>query len=218
MASTTNTKRIPLHLRSDLHLLRKLWHIVSGLTGLLIYKFFEIDPVNMAIGLAIVGVLSLSVEIARLHLERFNLLVLKVMGPFMRESERNHMSGMPFYAFGVAIALGFFPEPIAVLACLFLIFSDPFSSVFGILFGTIKIMPNKSLQGSFAGFVICYLIAFLYGEYYVGASLSLMVFCFFAGIIGSFSELVSNKIDDNLTIPVVSGALLTLLNIFVGLF
>lgn len=218
MTTPVQSNRIQLHIRSDLHLLRKLWHIVAGLTGLGIYKYFELTPVAMAIGLAVLGTVSLAIEITRLKFANVNTLVLKVMGPFMRESERCGISGVPFYAFGVAITLGFFPEPIAVLACLFLIFSDPLSSFFGILYGSIKIMPNKSLQGSFAGFVVCYLITFIYGQYLAGPSLSLIGFCFFAGLIGSFSELVSHKIDDNLTIPVVSGALLTLLNLFIVLF
>lgn len=218
MSMSAEPNRIQLHIRSDLHLLRKLWHILTGLIGLGIYKYFELTPLAMASGLAILGTFSLIVEVSRLKFPEMNAIVLKLMGPFMRESERDGISGVPFFAFGVATTLALFPEPLATLACLFLIFSDPVSSFFGILYGTIKIMPNKSLQGSFAGFVVCYLVTFIYGQYLVGPSLPLVIFCFFAGIIGSFSELVSNRIDDNLTIPVVSGALLTLLNIFVNLF
>ncbi|MEY4537862.1 MAG: hypothetical protein RL171_2013 [Pseudomonadota bacterium] len=38
----------PLRLRSDLHLTRKLWHIITGLTGLAAYKRFDLTTEFMA--------------------------------------------------------------------------------------------------------------------------------------------------------------------------
>ena len=127
----------------------------------------------------------------------------------MRESERNKVSGMPFYALGVGIALTFFYKPIALLAVLFLIFADPISSIVGIKFGRTKILPNKSLEGCVAGFLTCFL--FLTAAF-TGLSVmpflatwKWMTFCFFAGVIGMFSEMASvYNLDDNFTVPVIS--------------
>jgi dolichol kinase len=93
------------------------------------------------------------------------------------------------------------------------------SSFFGVLYGKDKIMPNKSLQGAVAGFFTCYLITLFYAMNTSTIGTHILIFSIVAGIIGSLSELVSAfNIDDNLTIPVLSGLGLTLLNRFVTLF
>ena len=96
---------------------------------------------------------------------------------------------------------------------MFLVFSDPISSYFGIRFGKDKILPNKSLQGSVAGFSVCYLATLLYTLGSSASAANIFIFAVIAGVIGSVSELVSAfNVDDNLTIPVLSGIGLTILN------
>ncbi len=204
----------PLKLRSDLHLLRKCWHMGTGLAGLSLHINFNLAKEQTASALLSIAILAFLVELVRAKNSKFNEMVLKVMGPFMRESERNCMSGFPFYALGTALSLFFFSEKIAILAILFLIFSDPISSVFGVLYGKDKILPNKSLQGSLAGFITCYVISLLYLLGNGVEEYSLIWFAMLAAIIGVFSELLSVFLDDNLTIPLVSGLGITLLNYF----
>ena len=134
------------------------------------------------------------------------------MGPFMRESERNGLSGFPFYALGAGLSLYFYSEKIAILSVLFLVFSDPISSFFGVLLGREKILPNKSLQGSLAGFITCYLVTLFYLNAYGENTVQALAFALFAGLVGSLSELLSIFVDDNLTIPVCSGFGLMILN------
>lgn len=208
----------PFSLRSDLHIARKLWHMLSGVIGLIIYQRNGMSTDRMATYLLIVAILAFTLEFLRLRDERLNQIVMIVMKPFMRESEKTSVSGMPFYALGVALSLFFFPERIAVLSVLFLIFADPIASLFGILYGRDKILPNKSLQGTLAAFSVCYLVTLIYGAIYTGSSMNLLVFSIMAGVIGALSELCSQFVDDNLCIPVVSGLGLFILNIFVPLF
>ena len=119
---------------------------------------------------------------------------------------------------GVSLALFLFPQKIGVLAVIFLVFSDPISSYFGILYGKDKILPNKSLQGTVAGYLTCYSVTLVYALFYVEPSVEVLVFAMFGGLIGAISELLSELVDDNLTIPVVSGLGLTALNLFIPLF
>lgn len=208
----------PLRLRSDLHLTRKIWHISTGLIGLVVYKKSGATADQTAFVLLTFAIAAFLFEFLRLRVEKINQLALFVMKPVMRESERNSVSGLPFYALGVSLALFFFPERIAVLATLFLIFADPIASFFGILYGRDKILPNKSLQGTIAAFSVCYLVTIVYGLIYVGPSMNLLVFAIAAGVIGSISEMCSQFVDDNLCIPVVSGLGLYLVNFIVSVF
>lgn len=208
----------PLRLRTDLHLARKLWHISTGLIGLIAFKKTGADADSTALYLLGFALLAFTVEFFRLRNDKFNQIAMLFMKPVMRESERNSVSGLPYYALGIALALYFFPERIAVLATLFLIFADPIASFFGILYGRDKILPNKSLQGTIAAFSVCYIVTIIYGLIYLGPSTNLLVYSILAGIIGSISEMCSQFVDDNLCIPVISGLGLYLVNFIVPLF
>jgi len=99
------------------------------------------------------------------------------------------------------------------------VFSDPLSSFFGVLYGKDKILPNKSLQGAVAGFFTCYVITLFYVINSSPLGIYLLVFSIVSGLIGALSELVSAfNLDDNLTIPVISGLGMTFLNYFLNVF
>lgn len=208
----------PLRMRTDLHLLRKTWHISTGLIGLLAYYKSGFSPEMTATVLLTFAVAAFLFELARLKNHKLNQLAMLLMKPIMRESERNSVSGLPFYALGVSLALFFFPERIAILATLFLIFADPIASFIGILYGRDKILPNKSLQGTIAAFSVCYIVTIVYGLIYVGPSMGLLVYAIMAGFIGAISEMCSQFVDDNLCIPVISGLGLYLVNFLIPLF
>jgi diacylglycerol kinase (CTP) len=208
----------PLRLRSDLHLIRKVWHMSTGLIGLFIYKKSGYTSEYTATILMVFALAAFLFEWARLRSEKINQLTMVFMKPVMRESEKNSVSGMPFYALGVALALFFFPERIAILAILFLIFADPIASFFGILYGRDKLLPNKSLQGTIAAFTVCYIATIVYGLIYIGPSMNLVFFAVAGGVIGCISEMCSQFIDDNLCIPVVSALGLFLVNFLIPIF
>lgn len=208
-----------LHKRSDLHILRKLWHMSTGSLGLFAFIQTNGDQKTWAIFALVIAIIGFGMDLLRNKVPAMNDLVIRLMGPLMRRSEREGVSGLPFYALGVSLSLFFYSRDIALISCMFLVFSDPISSFFGILYGKDKILPNKSLQGAVAGFFTCYLIALFYGMNTANLGTELLIFSIVAGVIGSASELISAfNIDDNLTIPVVSGLGMTVLNHFVTIY
>ena len=199
--------------RYSIHLARKGWHMFTG--GPIITAYFLTDlGINFWVYLTLaIGVFGLVSDLIRFKSPAFNRLIFKALGPFLRSEEKHSFSGLPFYALGCCFSLYFFPERIAILSILFLIFSDPISSLFGIMYGRDKLIGNKSIQGSVAGFCVCYIVSLLYGMTFAVSDLNLLSFSLVAGLIGSFSEILSVfGIDDNLTIPVVSGLGLTIIN------
>ena len=207
------------HHRDQVHIMRKLWHMGIGLTALWAYYNMKAFTKEVAMWTAFsITIVSLLIELLRLRFPDINHFFLKILGPFMRKSEVNSLSGMPFYALGMASSLFFYQEEIAILSIFFLVFSDPISSYFGIRYGTNKIIPNKSLQGSTAGFCTCYIISLIYGLILAEPSIDLLGFSLLAGLVGSVSELLSVFVDDNLTIPLASGGGLTLLNLIFQIY
>ena len=215
MATDINT----LAKRSDLHILRKLWHIAFGSVCLGLYFVFRMD-INFwgyfAVCAAVLGFLN---DLFRLNNKKYNSLCIKYMGPLMRKSEKDGFSGLPFYALGVGLSIIFYQTDIALLSILFLVFADPIASFVGVNYGKDKILPNKSLQGTIAAFFVCFLISVFYLQDLNISSINLMAFAVLGGVIGSLSELASTfNIDDNLTIPVISGGGLSVINYFFHVF
>jgi len=208
-----------LHKRSDLHILRKLWHMSTGTLGLFIFLHSGQSQNFWATVILLIALAGFSMDLVRNKVPALNKLVIKFMGPLMRRSEKDGVSGLPFYALGVSLSLFFYSRDIAIVSTMFLVFSDPLSSFFGILYGKDKILPNKSLQGAVAGFFTCYLITLFYAMNTSELGTHLLIFAIVSGVIGSASELASAfNIDDNLTIPVISGLGMTLLNKYVTVF
>lgn len=208
-----------LHKRSDLHILRKIWHISVG--SLVLYFFIRSTEPQFywACFVMFLAVAGFATDFTRRKYPGLNKIVIKFMGPLMRRSEREGLSGFPFYALGCSLSLFFYQKDIAILSIMFLIYSDPISSFFGVLYGKDKILPNKSLQGAVAGFFTCYLICLFYLINTSTIGTHLLTFAIIAGLVGAASELISAfNIDDNLTIPVVSGLGMTLLNHFIVVY
>jgi dolichol kinase len=191
----------------------------TGAIGLFIFLNSGQSQNFWATVILLIALGGFSMDLVRNKVPVLNKLVIKFMGPLMRRSEKDGVSGLPFYALGVSLSLFFYSKDIAIVSTMFLVFSDPLSSFFGVLYGKDKILPNKSLQGAVAGFFTCYLITLFYAMNTSELGTHLLIFAIVSGVIGSASELVSAfNIDDNLTIPVISGLGMTLLNKYVTVF
>jgi dolichol kinase len=216
MSNSTQSTRLAK--RNDLHLMRKLWHMGMGVFGLYCYFKLGLSQEFTALLGVILAFIAITVDIVRFGNPVAQKLFTTALGPFMRRSELESFTGFPFYALGVAVTLVLFKEPIAVLAVLFLVFADPIASLVGVQFGKDKIFKNKSVQGSLAALFVCTFITLLYGQVYGVIGFRLIIFSVLAGIIGSASEICSFKIDDNLTIPILSGLGLSVLNYLIPIF
>lgn len=196
--------------RSDLHLTRKFFHM-SGAIGLLVpYLMFGVTREVMAAVLGTMLAAVMSIEYSRARWPWVNGIMLRVMGPVMRDTEVNQLSGIPFYMASCLFAFLIFPQHITVLSILFLALGDPSSSFFGVLYGRHKIFPNKSLQGTLGGFMVCAIATYAYLAWQDTPRSLLLVFALLGGFAGSLAELLPLNVDDNFAIPVISGALMIL--------
>jgi dolichol kinase len=139
---------VRLHLRQDLHLTRKVWHMGMGLFMAFLYYLS-----GMSISLAVVLLGSafgaaVLLETARLRIPAFNERMIRLWGPVMRSCEINKMSGTPYYILATLLAIAIFPKPVAVLSILYLACGDPMASLVGIIYGnrSIRFKNGKSLR------------------------------------------------------------------------
>ena len=207
--------------RSDLHLARKLWHMLTGLSFVFVHLFILKWTLKSWLIITIpITILAFTFDLLRLRSKKLNGIITKYFSLFMREHEKKSLSGMPFYALGCTLSILLFKEDVALLSIVFLIFADPISAFFGVLYGNDMIMKNKSWQGAFACFATCMFITLIYTPF-MGATANTYTIFMFAvacGIIGSISELLSFIVDYNLAIPVASGFGITFLNYLFRIF
>ena len=170
---------------------------------------------------------------------RFASLYESIVGTLMRESERKQLNSTIWYLLGAIISIASFERDIAICSVCILAFGDTSASTFGRLLGSkTPKLPSppfgkkKSLAGSIAAFITGVLVTYLiWGISFTrdgltlaelgklnndslsyNGSFSLIVFSLGVGFITAFVEgLDLNGLDDNLTLPALSGLLITLL-------
>lgn len=191
-----------LHLRADLHLARKIWHMCMGTTIVSIYAS-GMTRGNGVLILGIVLTFSLTMETVRLRFPSVNKKVLKFWGPLMRTSEAHQFSGVPYFLSAAVLAIGIFPKYVALVSLMYLSVGDPIASLFGIQFGdkSIRFKNGKSLIGTSAAVTACFLVTLVLLS---GLSLSfssLLVISLIGGLVGGTVELLPLEVDDNFSIP-----------------
>jgi dolichol kinase len=209
-----------LKTQADLHLARKVFHFLSILGILLcmiVLPVWLCWTLYVLVGLPLVGL-----DFFRRYSPDLNRCSLKVFGPVIRKHELKKLTGSSYAILGIGLCFLIFSKPISLLAVLFLGIGDPIATLFGLLFGRRKILGNKSFFGTAAAFGFCSLGAFIFLSFDSRpltdpSGLELAAFSLACGAIGAVSELLSFwKLDDNLSQPVVSGVLLTLLFMHIG--
>lgn len=207
---------IELKRRSDIHWARKLWHMGGVFLLFLAWNFLSTTTAYITLGILVA--LFIPFDFMRHNRPGLNDLLVHMFRPLLRENEVNRLAGTTYLLSGVlAIAL-LFPKPIVSLTLLFLAFADPIASFIGIKYGRDKIFGHKSIQGFMAAFVVCVTCSFAFMMVQNHPLDRSIVFSLLAGLVGAFAELIPlGKLDDNLTLPLMSSVGLSVLFYFFGL-
>lgn len=194
--------------RDDIHLARRLWHFCGVM---FVFTLYWIVTPTQAVWLTLsVSAVMVGFDWARLRNPKLGQFFMWIFGPFLRENERKRYAASTGMAVGVSVIICLFPKSVVLLSLLFLAIADPAAAFIGVRYGKDKLIGNKSLQGTLAAFVTCFVIALGYFFYMDLMMERLFIACLLAGLIGAFSELVPiGKLDDNFVFPVLSALLLT---------
>ena len=177
-------------------LLRKTVHlsgllIVVGYT--LILHFFS-GRVAM---LATTALLLILLEIEYIRLEHRSRITAMFDGLFRRH-EKDNVSSAVFMVVSCIICFAAFDYWIAVVALFMTVFGDLFSALIGKTFGKVTLYNSKTYVGTLAGFAANVLVGFL-----ILPELFFLILPM--AVVASFTELITNKMDDNLTVPLFAG-------------
>lgn len=190
---------------------RKIYHLSGGLLFIALYV-----RLGRTAGLCtLLGffVLSTVLDLLRLRVRAFNNFMYRHFSLFLRESERGKITGTPWYVLGILCAAAFYDAPVAVYAVAFLAVGDVSATTIGERWGSVKISGVKSLQGT---------IAFIVAASAAGLAIDSFIYPLGQGVVlaGAITaaavELLPVRINDNLTIPVISGGVMKLIMMMAG--
>lgn len=158
--------------------------------------------------LAVVGVLlaaAVLMELLRHFYRPFRVWLHTRLGFLFRDFESREISGATFVLLGDLLAIWLFPRRVAIAAMLYLSICDTVASLVGRRFGRVR-FAGKSLEGSAAFFVAAALIGWLLLP---GELPAVLVGALVATIVEALPGRVGPlRLDDNLLIPLVAGAVL----------
>jgi len=165
--------------------------------------FMPVEKLILLIG--VILALFAFLDVSRLLFHKVQQVLNRIFPQMYKLSEKERVSSITGFLLGVFIAFLFFEQKIAIAAVSFSIFGDMSAKIGGKLFGRKKIF-NKSLEGSLAFFTATFVISyvlFLYAIVPFWLSLA-------GGVVATIVELLPLHIDDNVSVPLLSGLVMHL--------
>jgi len=194
------TQQSPGYSLSRNEAIREIIHAGGFFVALLAAQRGEV--VLVAFLLSLTALLYTASELARIDRKKVPLVSLITFSA-ATASERFEFATSPiFLALGITLSLLLFPTPASYASIAIVSLGDSAASVFGKLFGKTPLPFNKgkNLEGSLAGFAFAYLGA----AYFLNPLQALI-----GAIAGMIVESLPLPISDNLSTPLITGALLT---------
>jgi dolichol kinase len=186
---------------------RNLTHVLSALGAIVILWAVPSPVWAIAVALPFCA-LGWSLELSRRQSPRVNAVLMRMLGPIAHPHEHRRVNSATWYTTALAI-LSLFEVPLpAGIALAVLGFGDPAAALVGRRFGRVTIRHGRTLEGTLA-FVAAGAVAGLAAAWLFAPTLpfgTLALLALAGALAGAVAELVSLRVDDNLSIPLVSAA------------
>ncbi|MBL7132076.1 MAG: hypothetical protein ISS45_11875 [Candidatus Omnitrophica bacterium] len=182
---------------------RKFYRLL-GLIFPLIYYFTNKKLTLILV--FIIASLAIVVEVLRFYFPNFNQKIFRNFSLILKDQERKRISGTTYFLIASLLVVFLFEKAIAITSLVFSVFGDAIATIIGTSFGSLRI-KDKSFEGSIACFVLCLLLGFIL----VHTELNLNMKLVFSGALATtVMEILPVRIDDNFTVPVFTGFVMSL--------
>jgi dolichol kinase len=207
-----------LSTRNNLQIMRRLFHMFNGLAVATLY-LVSFNHSQMVHLLGTFACALYVVEQIRVNYPETAGKLLPFTRFIIRAEEQLKESAMVPYAMAVLLTIVAFPKHIALVGIYSLAIADPLSAIIGIRFGKHKITPTRSVEGSIAFFVSITAVALFVLSGFNGKFdlLVLFISVLLGGLCTAF-DMIPLKLDDNLTIPLFTSAMLWLICSIFGVY
>jgi dolichol kinase len=181
---------------------RRVFHAVNGvvLAGIVLT---QVLPWVALVGLLLLATLAaLSLDLVRFGVPAVNRLFFRVLRPLASPREAEGIASSTWYLTGCLVAVAAFPREIAAGSILVLALADPAASWLGRRWGRRR-LGRGSVQGSGVFFAVATAVLLPFVLTPAGIAGVLL-----AAAAATLVEAFSGPFDDNLLVPLVTGAVL----------
>lgn len=183
---------------------RSIFHVISALVCLVLIVVLESWQLPLA---ALVFASSAWImETLRHFSPRTNDRMMAFFRPIAHEQERDRINSGTWYMTALVLLSLTFSPLLCVIGVAVLGFADPLAALVGRRWGRVRLVANRSLEGTLA-FVITGTLAARAAMVLMSPEASparLWLLALAAALAGALAELYSRRVDDNFSIPLVS--------------
>jgi dolichol kinase len=129
-------------------------------------------------------------------------IISSIIPKVLRKYEEKSLWGASYMLIAYSLIVIIFPKNIVIISMIITSISDSLAALVGIYYGEIKLVNNRTLEGTFTFFIATYLLFFLIIE---SINIVLMICLSF---ILSLIELYTPTKYDNFTIPIACSILM----------
>lgn len=196
---------------------RTLLHIQSGLV-VMVCVHYVMTPLQCVLTAAFFTVTGWSMEIARWRSPEANDRIMAFWAPVAHGHEWHRVNSATWYCTALVI-LGLLAAPVTIsIAAMVLALADPVAALVGRRFGRVKLVGNRTILGTLAFMVTGVIATFgLLAAFGPPLGLTAMLMVAIAGgTAGAGAELFSQRVDDNLTIPLAVALVIEPMLVWLG--
>jgi dolichol kinase len=197
---------------------RRLFHATAGSSVPVVGIFAPHEAMVVALGVLAVG--GLAFDLARIRMPWLNRLLVHWFAPLLKHEEDQQITGATYLAIAAFFAFLLFDQAVAASALLFLSLGDPVAALVG------SRMPGPRIFAKSPGGTVAFVavslvvVAVLVGSGAVQYHWGLLIGAGLAGLVELTplplplaSRGDRRVLNDNLTIPLISGAVMQLLGV-----
>ena len=184
---------------------RKKIHLLS----IFIPIFYILFPTNIIPFIVTLTFIVLVVDISRLYFNtKLNIFYFTYLSNTTRQYESNNLLSATYLILVSFFIILFFNKDIAIISISIVSIADAMAAIFGIKYGKIKLLNNKTLEGSLIFLLFSLIITFL-SIYILLVQIDIIIL-FICAIMATIIEHISTTKFDNITVPLFSAIFLGL--------
>ncbi len=189
---------------------RSAMHFTSATVGLVTVAALPTHPGIVRLIAITFATYAWSMEIGRRIHAPLNAALMRLYAHVAHPHERTQVNSGTWYATALVLLAFFATRPATMAALAVLGVADPIAGFVGRRWGRRLLRAGRSLEGTL-GFVVSGALAAAFALWLAGgvAPDRVVLLAFLSGIAGAVAELFSTRLDDNLTIPLTVGAVVT---------
>ena len=179
---------------------RRLFHALGGSAIPIAAIFFPVPLIIAATGVLAAG--SLALDLMRFRIPLLNRLFVHWLRLLLKREEAGRVTGATYLLIAACLCFLVFDEPVAIAVLLFLALGDPVAALVGRRMPGVRFF-GKSPIGTLAFIGMSMLVMWVL----VTAGVAELQWALLAAaVVAGLVELAPIPLDDNLTVPLISGA------------